>query len=273
VVDVTIIPAEQRSMESGAAGSALRERAAGVARGDRQGVRVLRDRPDSATMRVAGPDGSIVIMKFWDRSGPAFLLRRATRTSPAWREWRVSERLWHAGVAVPRPLGRYTLGSSGGRFGEALVTEDLGEVRTAIEALKDAIAAGRHAEAEAIETGVVSLTAGVVRAGVVDPDHSMYNIVQVPGGTLARLDFELARECAAPASRPALYADMLARTVGSFVFAVQPDGARAARFASRLAAELGAPPGVLRRARAGVEQMMERQREKKGIQVSVPLDW
>lgn len=274
-MSVHVDEAEQgaRSAVGGDAEGPLRERVLEVARGARDGVQVLRDRGDSVTVRASLPLGQSIIMKFWDRSGASFLVRRLTMTSPAWREWRIAERLWRGGVAVPRPIGRYTLGSAGGRFSEALVIADLGAVRTALDSLKDAISSGLEGDAGAIEAGVVALTVGVLRAGVVDPDHSMYNIVRDTRGELSRLDFELARECREPERRPDLYAAMLGRIVGSFVFSVQPDTVRAARFASALADRLGPSTEVRRGARERVEAMLEHQRAKKGIETRVPLDW
>jgi hypothetical protein len=182
-------------------------------------------------------------------------------------------RLWDRRVAVARPIARFGIGPGDGRFSEVLVMEDLGAVRTAQECIKDAIAAGRLGEVERLEKDVIELTARIVDAGVLDSDHSVMNMVCKEEGRLCRLDFEVARVAPSASLRPGLLARMIARLVGTFVFSVQPDGERAARFASLLAGELGASKRVRRRAKCIVDEMLAKQRASRGIDSRLPLEW
>lgn len=238
-----------------------------------EGVTVLRDRPDSATVRVAFPDRSSVIMKYWNRRGWRGRFRQVSLTTPSWLEWRAMTRLWICGVAVPRPVARFSVRAEMGRFNDVLVMEDLGAVRTVQACIKEALAEGRLDVVSKLEDRVVALTAAVVRAGVLDPDHSFMNIVCAAEGRLCRLDFELARRVPVAGLRPMLYARMIARLVSSFVFTVQPDGERASRFGIRIAEELRPSRRVLRSAKREIDEMLELQRERKGIDSRLIVDW
>ena len=240
---------------------------------DGTSVTLLRDRRDSAIMRVCCDDQSTVIMKFWARRGWRAVLRGWSRTTPSWREWTALHQLWARHVPIARPLARFSIDCQSGRFSEALVIEDLGIVQTAHHELKEAIARGDRALASLIEDDVVALTARIVRAGVLDPDHSVVNMLCLPGGQLRRIDFELARLVSATSRRPALYSQMIARLVGSFVFTVQPDLERAAQFSMRLAEELSPPLRVLQSAQSMIDAELERQRTSKGIDFRLTVDW
>lgn len=236
-------------------------------------VILLRDRLDSATMRVGFSDRSTVIMKFWDRQGWRASLRRWTRTTPSWREWTAMQRLRTRRVPIPRPIARFNLGCRIGRFSEVLVIEDLGDVRTAHEELKEALIRGDENLACTIDDHVIALTTNFVGAGVIDPDHSVVNMLSTPDGDVHRIDLELARVAPATWCRPGLYSQMIARLVGSYVFTVQPDLKRASLFSTRIADELAPPRRILRLAKTMIDTTLERQRQCKGIDSRLLINW
>ena len=253
--------------------SELRVRAVSACGNTPAGVEELRRRPDSATMRVEMPDGTRLVMKFWDRRGWRATARRLTRTTPSCREWRVMRRLWDRKVSIPRPIARFHLEAPGASFNEVLVMEDLGAVRTVQRCIKDAIAEGKADVVERLESDVIELTRRIVDAGVLDSDHSVMNIVCREDGRVYRLDFEVARLARPVSVRPILMAEMISRLVGTFVFTVQPDGERAARFAVSLAGELGASKSVRRRAKRVVDAMLEKQRVTRGVDSKFLVEW
>ena len=241
--------------------------------GDRNGVVVLRERPDSATVRVQGHDQVSVVMKFWDRSGWRAIVRRATRTTPAWREWNALTRLKDFRVPIARPLSRFSLSDRQGRFSDVLVIEDLGEVQTAQTFVKEALVAGRIVEADKIETQVIAITVGMVAANVLDSDHSMINCLCIENGKVFRVDLEVARIVRSVGASRNLQSQMIARLLTSYIYTVQPFLDRATAFSLRVAEKMDAPRSVLRSAKAIIDQKLEHQRITVGVDSKLPVDW
>jgi hypothetical protein len=155
----------------------VRRLAEAVASG-RQDVQVVpAKRRDVLTARAALDNGTTVIVKLWDRRGVGAWWRRLTRTGAAQREWLALTRLHAAGVAVPRPLGCFRLDSRQHRFTDALVVQDLGPCCRCSELLTTLLAQERWQEAGALEDRVIETTAAMLRAGIVDTDHSLMDFV------------------------------------------------------------------------------------------------
>jgi hypothetical protein len=212
-------------------------------------------------------------MKFWERPGWRSVVRRATQTTPAWREWTALTRLAGAHVPAARPLARFSLANRDGRFSDVLVLEDLGVVCTALDALKDALIRDCQMEADSIDEQIIEITARLVTARVLDTDHSLVNCVQTEDGRVVRIDLEIARIVWAVAARPGLYAAMIARLVTSYVYAVQPELGRATIFGLRMAQHLNPPGSVLRRAKAIIDGNLERQRATVGVDSRLSIHW
>lgn len=214
-----------------------------------------------------------MIMKLWTRPGWRGAARRVTRTTPSWREWSSLRRLDAAGVSVARGLSRFSLEGHSGRYSDVLVIEDLGEVQTAQQSVKAALTAGRASAADAVDGQVIEITKGMFAARVLDDDHSMVNCLCDASGKVFRVDLEVSRIVSCVSARRALVARMIARLVTSYVYTVQPDTARAATFAARIADGLHAPRGVLRRAKSLIDLRLDHQRSTKGLDVQLPVDW
>jgi hypothetical protein len=223
--------------------------------------------------RVAAPDGRPVIVKLWNRRGWRGFLRRFSGTNIARREWDALLRLHKAGLGVPEPLVCSPLRDPAARHTEVLIEEDLGACRDATEEYKAMLREGRAADAAAFEEEVLRATEVMLARGMIDTDHRLPNFVIRPDGRPVRLDFELARRVRDPRRHEEALGLMLGTFMGSFVFAVQPDVARAQDFARRLAARLNPPPGARRRARARVLDMLERQRREGGPDTRMEMNW
>lgn len=235
---------------------------------------VLRERGEDVLIaRAAGPDGRSVIVKLWNRRGWRGWLRRVSGTAIAQREWEALRRLRTEGLGVPAPLACFSLTAPGARHTEALVEEDLGACRDATEVYKAMLREGRADEAGAFEEAILHATETMLRRNLLDTDHRLPNFVVRPDGRPVRLDFELAR----PVRHPRRHRDELGRMVGTFlgsyVFAVQPDAARARAFALRLQERLRLDSATLRVATSRAEQMLERQRREINLDIRVEWPW
>ena len=132
---------------------------------------------------------------------------------------------------------------------------------------------GRTADAEAFEEEVLRATEIMLARGLIDTDHRLPNFVVRPDGRPVRLDFELARPVRDPRRQVEALSVMIGTFLGSYVFAVQPDVARAQAFARRLAERLYLPAEVRRRAAARVQAMLERQQREGGPATRMELTW
>ena len=233
----------------------------------------LRGRKDGMVSRLTMGDGRTVIVKLWVRPGLRGALRWMTGTASAIREWRTLRRLHAMGVGVPRAFGCCRLSREALPYTDALFMEDMGVCETAFDRLKRLIAEGNENLIAGFEDALIELTTTVLRAGIVDPDHSLVNTIVVMQDRLVRLDFEIAQRILWRPMVPSLYGRMLGRLMLSYVFAVQPDTARAKDFARRLTERLRPPQAALRAGRRFLDHNLDWQRRHCGIDTTVNLPW
>jgi len=176
-------------------------------------------------------------------------------------------------IAVPRPLGFCSVVPDIAGYTDVLFMEDLGECESATEHLKRLIRAGQEAQALTFENVLIDITEQILKAGMLDLDHGMNNIVVTSSGRPVKLDVELARRVIWPRLFPAMYGRMLGRLIGLHAFAVQPDVGRTKRFAERLCERLKPPPGVLKRAGSYARELMQKQLQNVGIDTQLVLPW
>jgi hypothetical protein len=227
---------------------------------------------DCRVLRLQISDTQSVVLKLWNRPGLPGLLRRMTRTLPFHKEQKGIELLQRSGVRVPARLGHERIQELNLSFTDALFLEDLGTCTKAVEHVKKLRREGREEELQRFVDECVDMTRRIVEAGILDLDHHFLNIVATPSGRAARLDLEIARR---PWGRlpSASYGEMLGILIGTFSFAVQPDGPdRVIAFSRALAEALDPPSAVLRAATIQFEKMRRREREK-GFDMMLPLPW
>lgn len=238
---------------------------------DEQDLELLKAVPGRTVVRVRRRRAPPVIVKWWARLDLVGALRARTRTASWDHEWRSLRALHQAGVPVPRPVSLLQVDEAGVPV-HAVLMEDLGRCSVALDHVK-ALAAGGDDEAlRAFDAALIDLTARIVEAGYVDPDHRLNNVVVDPTGRPLRLDVELAR----PASRalsPVAHGRMLGCLVATYVYAVQPEVRLAERFAAELTRRLE-PSWASRRAAARVvRSMLAVQRDGRGIDTRIELPW
>ncbi len=196
-------------------------------------VRVLRNRPGRrrllrVRLRPEGGDAADLLVKHIFGAGRRHPLRdslkRWLRLGPAEREWRGLDRLWRAGLPVPRPRALASMAD-----GSALLAVDFLEGRS----LREKLIGG-----EAVTSEVFFAIGDVIRAlhagGTVHRDLHPGNILLTAKGPVL-VDFQLAWRTRATRSR--------LRDLGEFdqALARLPDGTRTRRL--RVAARaLGLTP-------------------------------
>jgi hypothetical protein len=196
-----------------------------------------------------------------------------TRTLPFHKEQRGIELLRRSGIRVPALLGHERIQGMGLPFTDALFLEDLGPCTMAVKHVKKLIRERREEELQRFVGECIDMTRRIVAAGILDLDHHFMNIVATPSGRAARLDLEIAERQARGRLPSAPYGEMLGRLIGTFSYAVQPDGPdRVIAFSRALAEALDPPAAVLRAATIQFDTMRRIEREK-GFDMMLALPW
>lgn len=235
-------------------------------------VEVISKRAWRLVVRAPAPDGRPVIVKFWARHDLKGRLRRGLGLSAAAHESHGLALLARHAVPAPAIYGYAHLGAHGSGYTEGMVMEDLGAVTEAVAAIKRPIMNGDTAAEARFNDELIAMTAKMIQASILDYDHSMVNIAQIDAtGRLVRLDLEQARQVRSLTLRERLYSRMLGRFLGSYVFAVQPDTDRAARFARALFDEINPPGGVLDRTQVEINRLLAQQTASGGPDTHFPL--
>ena len=240
---------------------------------DMESCRVIRSKRGKTIQRLTTSANGTIILKMWNRPGPRQTIRRLTRTSNALREYRALRLLRRHSLSVPTPLGYCRVRNPIVPYHEALFLEDLGPCVLASEHLEKLIREGSVSSVDDFEADIISITCGMVRAGIFDLDHSMNNIVVTSTGSVVRVDLERAKRYRLVKTQHQAYAQMLARLIGTYTFAVQPDTDRVRDFSARLVDALSPGQRVLRKTAGVLESMLEAQRHVRGVDTRLLLPW
>ena len=233
-------------------------------------MEVVSKRGFRLVVRRLAEDGTPVIVKLWARPGWKGMARRVLGQTAARYEFRNLRMMERLGVPAPRAFAYGRAGPNAHGYTDAMVMEDLGQIEVAGDYLKARVQAGDEAAVTHFEDEVIRMTGILARARIIDFDHSMVNIV-VKDTDPIRLDLEKARRVPWIGLRPGLYGKMIGQLLATYVFAVQPDMDRAARFAEKLFAEIRPAPGIVKLAQAHVDKQMKRQKDGRGIDMALVL--
>lgn len=234
---------------------------------------LLREKGNRETWRVRVDERLSVIVKLWRRPGIRGALSRLARVNTGYREWRALNLLASAGCPAPRPLAYVRLNSSKARHDEALISEDLGHCRNAVDHAGDLLTQEDHNALDDFEDALIRISVDLVALRILDLDHRVANFVVTPQNQLMRLDFELARRVSFPTLAKKRYGSMIGVLIGTYVIVVQPDLDRATSFARRLVERMCPPKRVLSYARTRVEQLLSGQLRAHGIDSRLELPW
>jgi len=228
------------------------------------GMEVLRRRGEDVLIaRLPVPGGGTVIAKCWNRPGLRGTLRRLSHSNIGYREATALRRLESLKASAPRCIAYLPLPPSA-RHTETLISTDLGRCGDSTEHLKMLLRDRPSAVADFDHT-LIRITRDMIHQGLLDPDHRLPNIVISPSLEPVRIDFELCVPVRFPQLHPGRLGDMIGVFLGSYVFAVQPDLARAAAFARKLLHEIPLSRRVLLRAQKTLDAMVARQLRETGI--------
>lgn len=233
-------------------------------------MEVVSKRDFRLVVRRPAADGTSVIVKLWARPGIKGALRWLLGQTAARYEYRNLQLMARLGVPAPIAFAHGRAPINPGGYTDAIVMQDLGDCETAGQYLKRNIAAGDEAAVERFEAELIRMTGILTRARIIDFDHSMVNIV-VRDDLPVRLDLEKARRVPWIGLRRGLYARMIGQLLGTYVFSVQPDTARAERFARNLFAEIGPSSTVIAGAQSHLDAMLDLQKSRFGIDIALRL--
>ena len=239
----------------------------------RRHAEVIRSKDRKTVLRVRLDEHHTIVAKLWALTRAMHKHRRLTRTSTAVREYRVLGHLHRAGIAVPKPFGYWFVRTDSGPNQEVILMHDLGPCIMASTYLHDLVTRQEWSRQIALDKEIVAMTRGVVDAGVVDPDHSVNNIVVDERRQLFRVDLEMAGRHRRGTFLSRRYAMMLGRLIESYTYAVQPHVELSLAFCDRLARELRPSRVARSRAAAFVAKRLAEQRRTRSIDTRLALRW
>ncbi len=263
-------PAKRQAPEPLLGRSDLHRIALGVSRGDGTFEILRQKRDDVLTARADAPGGSVIV-KLWSRSGVKGLLRRATLTAAADREWRALTTLGAHGLAVPRGFGRIRLDRGRARHTDAVIMQDLGQCERASERIQAAARSEDWREVDRLTEHFLDSTQTLVEAGFADPDHRVTNFVVDRSGQIYRLDLELAQRPMIPIRSAHQVGITLGVLIGSYAFCLNPHVDRVSAFAGSVVSRTSPGDSALRVARTQIEWMLDDQRTRYGVDMKVDL--
>jgi hypothetical protein len=238
-------------------------------------LRTEQRRQDGLIARVAIETDKTVIVKLWKRPGVNGLIRRLTRTGNLDREWKTLNLLYNHNINVPKALACIRFDSPKNGYTDALVIQDLGSCVRGIEILSQYAEQGANADSKRLkfEKDVINLTSSIIEAGIIDYDHHLVNILALPSGYAARIDFELASRVYFPKLFRYRLAKMISNLISTYCYAVQPNMELADDFSVRLTNQLNLSPNILKRIKVLVDTALKKQQQSTGIATHWTTPW
>ena len=232
---------------------------------------VISQRDWRRVIRRSWKQGRSVVIKLWARPDVKGIIRRTLHISSADHEWRNLRILYGLGVRVPKPIGFVNIGRNPSQHTDLLIMEDLGDCQESITYLKSCIQEGDEEGIQKLESSIIDMTVLMVRARLLDYDHSLINIVVTSSGEVVRLDLEQARKVWFLGMHTDLFARMLSTFIASYIYAVQPDTGRVYGFIEKLFAELKPPTIVLKASQKYIDAKLSMQEKNTGINIQITL--
>ncbi len=222
-------------------------------------------RNDSLTARVIGESNKTFIIKLWKRPGIKGKIRQLTHTGNLDREWKALNLLHKKGIKVPKALACFRFNTPQNGYTDILILEDLGSCIRIIDVLPKLIKNHNYSELIKIEDKIINLTHAIILAGVIDSDHHLVNILILPSGNIARVDFEISTIV----SRAELHGKKLAKMISAllitYIFSVQENLELINAFTIRLNSLLNLSQKVRNDINIIVNKNLDQQENKKLI--------
>lgn len=237
------------------------------------GLFVLHNRSHQrgALLRYAN-EAHNVLVKLWLIQNHKERLKASLRLSQARHEWNMYHFLRKQEINTPEPLEFGFIALPNGMRLEAMLIQDLGEVKTGVEYLNRCVIAKEYARASKIEDAAIRMTSQLLRLGVTDIDHHLTNIIVDSNHSIFRIDFECARRWRLQKLPSREIGKMLGRMISTHIFACQEfDLARSRMFSERLVDSADVHSTVLATIKSVVEAKLERQRQSGGPNIHFVL--
>ncbi len=217
-------------------------------------------RNDSLTARVISEDNKTIIIKLWKRPGIKGKIRQLTHTGNLDREWKALNLLYSKGIRVPKALACFRFNTAQNGYTDVLIMEDLGSCERAIDSLPKLIQKNNSRnERIQFEDKIISLTRSIIEAGVLDSDHHLVNILILPSGDVARVDFEISTVIYRPGLHEEKLAKMISHLLKTYIFSVQSNVELIDEFSLRLNNQLNLSIKVLNNINSLVNKYLEQQ--------------
>jgi len=223
--------------------------------------------------RLPLANGGSMVFKVWRIRNAKERLKSVTHLSNGWREWRMHQFVYRAGIDVPAPFCFQQITIPGFSHCEIMAIEDVGKVESGVPYLKRLIAAGLDDEIIAFEDRMIDITSQLLKLKIIDVDNQLNNFLINSVDRVIRIDFECARKPCFFTLRKRKYATMLERLLRSHLHATYPASERTSRFMLRLAERLELPADIRKMVLAINEQELARENRGSKTTYAIDLKW
>lgn len=214
-----------------------------------------------------------VIVKIWGRQVQKNRLLSLVGDSNARREWYCHRYAFEHKLAVPRPISFGAARCGHGQLVDVMVVQHLDSCTKALPFFKQILFAADETKIRDFEQRLIRTTVDLILAGITDVDHQLNNMLVSQSGEIYRIDFECARRHWFARFREQDLGQMLGRLICSHVYACQPELGRSHAFAQQLIQQLSPSLRSQAIAKETVGKLLERQRQKNGVDSVLVLPW
>lgn len=216
-------------------------------------------------------DNSSIIIKLWSRPHLGGRIRKWLNLSQSDKEWSAILYANSLGINVPKAFIKVALPMKPKGFTDAIIMEDLGDISTALDHIKDCIDTTDDEKIFLFEEKIIKMTATLINNALLDTDHTLFNIVVNESGIPFRLDFELAKKTIFPSLFFYQYGQLIGNLLASYTYAVQPQVERVPLFYKKLCSEVNASKLTLWIAKRKLKKSLDYQAKRYGIDSNVSI--
>ena len=235
---------------------------------------ILRQKRDGVpTVRADDGNGKTVIIKYFKHTGIAGLARRMLWAHSAYREWIGLKLMFKQGALVPEPLAYFSLKGNTAKHTHAVITSDLGQTVRGSDHLARLLRENDEQGLQQMNADMINATAALIKANLLDGDHTLTNFSIPDDGRAYRLDFECSRHIHNLIRHTEWYAETLGRLIATYAFNSYEFGDQATIFAEQLIERVKPTKKVLGVTKQRVEQMMAVHNKSTGDNARINLDW
>lgn len=190
-----------------------------------------------------------IVVKLFNRKGLwssiKFNIKYPFKLTTLQREWNALCNLPKHGIKVPGPLGYCKIKDKSIKYKYAIFVEDIGEHKHALDYIKHLIDKNKLTQLLAFEDNLIQFTARIIKAGYIDTDYSLINMIVNNNGELIKTDLEFISIKKTSLLNNYIYSEMIYCLIISYAYAVQPQVDMVVKFFNKLTKEIYFTPRVL----------------------------